>query len=320
MTFTIMRTYIKSIFFAAIVALLSCSVSAQSAKEWKQLEGDISLFMANDLGRNGYYDQKPIAATMGEMAEAIGPECIIAAGDVHHFNGVASTADPLWTTNYELIYSHPELMIDWVPILGNHEYRGNTSAVLDYSGVSRRWVMPSRYYSRSFSHKGTSVRVVFIDTTPLISKYRTDSITYPDAYRQDAEKQLRWIDSTLTAATEQWVIVVGHHPIYAQTPKADSERTDLQQRLLPILQKHPNVAVYACGHIHNFQHIKRNGDNIDYVVNSAGSLSRKVQATDGTRFCSPLPGFSVIAADKSTLKWHFIDKDGNVIYTFTKQK
>ena len=257
---------------------------------------------------------------MGVMAEAIGPECIIAAGDVHHFNGVASTADPLWTTNYELIYSHPELMIDWLPILGNHEYRGNTSAVLDYSGVSRRWVMPSRYYSRSFSHKGTSVRVVFIDTTPLISKYRTDSITYPDACRQDAEKQLQWIDSTLTAATEQWVIVVGHHPIYAQTPKADSERTDLQQRLLPILHKHPNVAVYACGHIHNFQHITHEGDNIDYVVNSAGSLARKVQATDGTRFCSPLPGFSVIAADKTTLKWHFIDKDGNVIYTFTKRR
>ena len=315
-----MRTYIKSIFFAAIVALLSCSVSAQSAKEWKQLEGEISFFMANDLGRNGYYDQKPIAATMGVMAEAIGPECIIAAGDVHHFNGVASTADPLWTTNYELIYSHPELIIDWLPILGNHEYRGNTSAVLDYSGVSRRWVMPSRYYSRSFSHKGTSVRVVFIDTTPLISKYRTDSITYPDACRQDAEKQLQWIDSTLTAATEQWVIVVGHHPIYAQTPKADSERTDLQQQLLPILHKHPNVAVYACGHIHNFQHITHEGDNIDYVVNSAGSLARKVQATDGTRFCSPLPGFSVIAADKTTLKWHFIDKDGNVIYTFTKRR
>ncbi|MGN1245861.1 MAG: metallophosphoesterase [Muribaculaceae bacterium] len=315
-----MRSYIKSIFFAAIVALLPCSVSAQSAKQWKQLKSEINLFMANDLGRNGYYDQKTIAGTMGEMAEAIGPESIIAAGDVHHFNGVASVSDPLWLTNYELIYSHPELMIDWHPILGNHEYRGNTGAVLDYSSVSRRWVMPARYYTRSYSHKGTSVRVIYIDTTPLISKYRTDSIVYPDACRQDAKEQLRWIDSTLTAATEQWVIVVGHHPIYAQTAKADSERTDLQQSLLPILQKHSNVAVYACGHIHNFQHITHKGDNIDYVVNSAGSLARKVQPCEGTQFCSPLPGFSVIAADAESLKWHFIDKDGNVIYTFTKKR
>ena len=34
-----------------------------------------------------------------------------------------------------LTSSHPELMIDWFPILGNHEYRGNTQAVLDYTNV-----------------------------------------------------------------------------------------------------------------------------------------------------------------------------------------
>ena len=33
------------------------------------------------------YDQKPIAELMGEMADAIGPECVFAAGDVHHFEG-----------------------------------------------------------------------------------------------------------------------------------------------------------------------------------------------------------------------------------------
>ena len=46
--------------------------------------------MANDLGKNGYYDQKKIAELMRIMAEEIGPECVIAAGDVHHFSGVQS--------------------------------------------------------------------------------------------------------------------------------------------------------------------------------------------------------------------------------------
>lgn len=77
--------------------------------------------------------------------------------------------DPLWMTNYELIYSHPELQIPWYPILGNHEYRGNTQAVLDYSNVSRRWQMPARYYSKVFEEDGATLRVVFIDTTPLMS-------------------------------------------------------------------------------------------------------------------------------------------------------
>ena len=31
--------------------------------------------MTNDMGRNGYYDQKPIAELMGEMAGTVDPEC-----------------------------------------------------------------------------------------------------------------------------------------------------------------------------------------------------------------------------------------------------
>lgn len=154
---------------------------------WKTLKGEITLYMANDLGRNGYYDQKPIAELMGEMAGTVDPECVIAAGDIHHFNGIVSLQDPLWMTNYELIYSHPDLMIDWFPVCGNHEYRGNTDAFLHYGQVSRRWMMPAKYYTKVFNRKNTSVRVVFLDTAPLIGKYRNDSETYPDACKEDMQ-------------------------------------------------------------------------------------------------------------------------------------
>lgn len=305
----------------ALVLLFALSSSAQTSSEWKSMKGDINVFMANDLGRNGYYEQRPIARLMGEMAEVIGPECVVAAGDVHHFNGVASTSDPLWMTNFESIYDHPELMIDWFPVLGNHEYRGNTQACIDYSTVSRRWMSGGRYYCRLFrdEEKNVSLRIVFIDTTPLITRYRTESDLYPDASRQDIDAQLAWIDSTLTAATEDWVIVIGHHPVYAQTTKAEYERTDMQQRLLPILRRHPNVSMYACGHIHNFQHIRMPGDAIEYVVNSSASLARKVKPTIGTVFCSSAPGFSVISATKDKLSLYMIDNTGTVIHEITKR-
>lgn len=254
------------------------------------------------------------------MAETVGPKCVIAAGDIHHFNGVASVSDPLWTTNYENIYSHPELMIDWFPVLGNHEYRGNTQAVLDYHQISRRWMMPSRYFSKVFKKKGLSLRVVFIDTTPLINRYRTDADIYPDACKQNENEQLQWLDETLRNAHEDWVIVVGHHPIYAQTTKSEEERNDMQKKVMPILHKYKNVAIYACGHIHNFQHIRKKADNIDYVVNSSASLSRKVTPTDGTQFCSPEPGFSIISATASQLNLHMIDKEGKVLYTVSHKK
>ncbi|WP_394800421.1 metallophosphoesterase [Bacteroides caecigallinarum] len=303
------------------MALAVVAVSfAQTPESWKALEKPLNFYLANDLGRNGYYDQKPIAELMGNMAETVDIECVVAAGDVHHFEGVRSVNDPLWMTNYELIYSHPELMIPWYAILGNHEYRGNTQAVIDYSAVSARWNVPSRYYTFAMENDGVTVRFVMVDTAPLLDKYREDTEKYPDACKQDMDKQLEWIDSVLTAAKEDWVLVVGHHPIYAETGKDESERLDLQKRLDSILRKHKNVDMYLCGHIHNFQHIRKADSKIDYIVNTSGSLSRKVKPIDGTKFCSSDTGFSLICADKKELNLHMINKEGKVIYTVTRKK
>lgn len=306
---------------AAILIVMTFCAQAQNAAEWFDCAtGDMNFIVANDLGRNGYYDQKKIAELMGAVADAVGPEAVLALGDTHHFDGVASISDPLWMTNYEMIYSHPELMIEWLPICGNHEYRGNTQAVVNYSNVSRRWDMPARYYSKCFEHNGLTVRIVFLDTTPLIAKYRRDTSTYPDACLQDAEAQLNWLDSTLASASEDWVVVVGHHPIYADTNKSESERLDMQHSVDPILRKY-NVPLYICGHIHNFQHISKSDSPVDYVVNTSGSLSRtKVKAIDGTKFVSGASGFSVLDFSKTTLTLSMIDNDGNVIYKLVKSK
>ena len=304
-----------------ILAAAVMTVFGQTPADWAKLEKSVNFYVANDLGRNGYYDQKPIAELMGRMAETVGIECVAAPGDVHHFEGVRSTQDPLWMTNYELIYAHPELMLDWFPTCGNHEYRGNTQAVLDYSGISARWNMPAKYYTKVLEDGGVTVRLVFIDTTPLIDKYRKDTEKYPDAGKEDINKQIAWLDQTLSQANEDWVIVLGHHPVYAYTDKSDKERADMQKRVNPILLKHKNVAMYICGHIHNFQHIRKPGTDIDYVVNTSGSLSREnVLPVDGTQFCSGVSGFSLVCADKQTLSLHLIDKDGKVVYTVNKKK
>ena len=80
------------------------------------------------------------------------------------------------------------------------------------------------------------------------------------------------------------------------------------------------VDMYICGHIHNFQHIRRPGSDIDYIVNSAGSLARKVKPTEGTVFCNPEPGFSVVSADKKELTLRMIDKKGNILHTISRKK
>lgn len=306
-------------FLTSTLLTLAAIFTANAQTPATGLTGDVKLMIGNDLGRNGYYEQKPIAELMGKVAEAVGPDAFLALGDIHHYLGIESVNDPLWTTNYELMYSHPELQVEWCPVLGNHEYRGNTQAVMDYSGISRRWNMPSRYYTRIFDNDGTRVKVVFIDTAPIIDKYHADTAEYPDAGRQDVEAQLQWLDRELSRDDNaDWTIVAGHHPVYAQTPKQTSERTDMQKKVDPILRKH-KVDMYVCGHIHNFQHIRKNG--IDYVVNTSGSLSRPdVKPTDGTVFCSGVPGFSVLTATPKALTLSMIDNHGNVIHQVTRSK
>ena len=312
------------LFFKILLFLLPLTAFAQTAQDWKAMERSIGVVLANDLGRNGYYDQKPISETMAALCETVDVECVVAPGDIHHFEGVRSVDDPLWMTNYELIYSHPELMIPWHCTLGNHEYRGTTQACIDYTRKSARWNMPERYHTFVLTaDDGTTLRFVLIDTTPLIDKYRTETGKYPDAVLQDRDRQLAWMDSVLTAANEDWVLVAGHHPVYADTGKDDSERADMQKYVRPVLQRHSDkVAMYLCGHIHNFQHIRPgNGDPIDYVVNSSASLSRKkVAPTPGAVFVSGESGFSFIAADRHSLTLYMLDKEGRTLHKIERTK
>lgn len=309
---------IRRIFIYILLALVTV-MNASAQQHASALTGDVKLMIGNDLGRNGFYEQKTIAGLMGKTAEALGPDAFLALGDTHHFLGVESVDDPLWMTNYEMVYSHPELQVEWCPILGNHEYRGNTQAVIDYSGISRRWTMPARYYTRIFDNDGTRVKVIFIDTTPLIRKYHANPAEYPDAESQDVYAQLKWLEEELRRDDKaDWTIVAGHHPVYAQTSKHSSERLDMQEKVDPILQKY-KVDMYICGHIHNFQHIRKN--SIDYVINISGSLSRPdVKPIDGTVFCSGVPGFSVLAATPAELTLSMIDNEGKVIHQVTRTK
>lgn len=316
---------LKPILAIALIPLLAASCGGHGSKqenlldEWKSLEQPLNFYIVNDLGRNGYYDQKPIAEAMGEMAETIDIEFIVAAGDVHHFEGVRSVSDPLWMTNYELVYSHPDLMVPWYAVCGNHEYRGNTQAITDYSHISARWNAPSRYYTFVKDEDGTTVRIIMLDTTPIIDKYRKESDKYSDASLTDFKEQLEWLDKTLSEADEDWIIVVGHHPVFAFTDKDECERKDMQERVNRILTKYGNTDMYVCGHIHTFQHIRKNGCDIDYIVNSSGSLSRDVEPIEGTVFCSPESGWSLVTVSSDSLCLHMLDKNGKVLHSVVRK-
>jgi metallophosphoesterase superfamily enzyme len=311
-----MKKLILSIIAVIVVAL---GASAHNPKAWRKLKQNVNFILASDLDKRGCYDQQVIANLMGEMAKKVKPEAIFISGDAHHGNGVKSAHDDDWKERFEDIYTHPKLQIDWYSTLGNHEHRGNIQGVIDYSKVNPNWNMPAPYYTKAFKRGGVTIRFIVLDTPSLIEKYR-HSKNYAAADREDKSRQLEWLDAELSKAKEDWVVVIGHHPIHADTKKSKSERTDMRNTVDKVLRRHKCVDMYICGHIHNFQHLRDKKSHIDYIVNTSASESRSVKQTKRTKYCSPSTGFSVLTASKRHLALHMIDRNGNVLHTVKRER
>lgn len=313
----------KQIFGVISILFLSFNiVFAQSLVNPEKLpENALNFIVSSDMGRKGASEQKNIGALLGKEADYNKISFIAVAGDPIHDNGVKSTDDSEWKDKFENIYTAVSLMnIPWYVVSGNHEYHGSVQAILDYSKVSNRWKAPARYYSveKPLDTKGNKCLFVFIDTAPLIDKYRKEK-SYSDARQQDLDKQLKWLDSTLVSNKDRWKIVIGHHPVYADTQKDTEERADMVKRVGVILENR-KADLYICGHIHNFQHLKPTGKTVNYVVNSSASASRKVNKTDGTIFCNPDPGFTVCSVTRENLSFSFINHKGENVYKYILKK
>lgn len=287
-------------------------------------DGELNILMLADAGRNGSYDQRLNAEWMGVYADALGPEFVISCGDLFHYQGIQSTADPLLWSNFESIYTHGELQCPWYGVLGNHEYRGNTQAMMDYSDVSRRWNMPDRYYTLSVpldddKPDSERVRFLFIDTTPLIDKYREDPAQYPDVQEVDPDAEVRWIDSVLRVSPERWKIVVGHHPLYSYDKKDDIEQDNMRARLEEVFRRN-GVDAYFCGHIHTFQHIRTGRDSIDYVVNTSASKQRAPQRGPLTQYAGEHSGFGLLSFDEGVMHYTLVNSRGELEYEIERRK
>ncbi len=159
-------------------------------------------------------------------------------------------------------------------LLGNHDYTvsdGEKGKVVEKLG------MPHDYYTL----RESGVRIVMIDTNDLsIYKYPADSTQTQNAdtllqkLAADglnaakkwnggvSETQLAWLEKELTAAdaAKEPVILCGHHPLIP----ADGYQVWNSEVLLAMIDKHPSVATYFCGHQHAGAEVVRNG--IPYIT------------------------------------------------------
>lgn len=274
----------------------------------------LTFLALGDWGQKGNGTQRRVAEAMGDVALVHSSRFVVSAGDNFYPAGVTSTADDHWRRSFEDVYTAQALQIPWFAALGNHDYRGDVQAQIDYSRLSQRWRMPSRYFKVAGADFGAAfVDLFVIDTSAIVDGHNYDELLQQLARgrraRHEGARQLAWLDQALAESSARWKIVVGHHPVYSGG-HGDSPR--LVETLPPMLKAH-GVQLYINGHDHSLQHIHRDG--VDYLCTGSGAEANDaLRAVEGTRYAASTPGFATFRVDADTLGFEFRDQEGASVY------
>lgn len=287
------------------------------------IPGGLNFIAMGDWGRVGEDHQKQVAQQLGKTSFEVKSQFTIATGDNFYPSGVISKWDPLFKYSFEDIYTAFSLQWDWYPVLGNHDYKSNPDAQVEYSTISRRWKMPARYYSKLIAIPGdtaSKILFLFIDTNPLIPEFYSNADYGPNVKVADSAKQKRWIAKELSNSSPniKWKIVVGHHPMYTGGSRTDGYDTKaIRNSLQPLLDKY-NVDVFLAGHEHNLQHLV--SGKTQHFISGSASEKTPVKLVPESKMAASEYGFMVFSVTKSALTVNTIDYTGKVIYTTTITK
>jgi tartrate-resistant acid phosphatase type 5 len=311
---------LRSAFSLFLLVVSYCFTQAQAEKGTaSKLQVNpqaVNFILMGDWGRNGEDRQKQVAQQMGKTAAEASVDFIIAAGDNFYPKGVISEFDPHWKYSYEDIYTAFSLQWDWYPVLGNHDYGANPDAQIAYSKISRRWQMPSRYYSKKISIHGDTTQqilIAFIDTTPLIPNYYKGDGHH--VHNQDTTAQKKWLEKTLRDPSKniKWKIVVGHHPMYTGGSRTESHDTRaIRSSLQPLLVKY-NVDAYLAGHEHSLQHMGP-VNKVHHFISGASSERTPARMLPISKFSQSAYGFMLFSVLPDSVLVQVISDEGNVIY------
>ena len=307
----------------AVFAMMSFTPFNETAPEnkktytpVKKYENALNFFVISDWGWSGEKDQQVVADGMAAQADYVNPQFIVSCGDNFQIAGVTSTTDPLWKSNFENVYTQKSLQVDWFPVLGNHDYKGNTQAQIDYSKISPRWKLEDHYYTFVRKINDTiSARFIFLDTPPFVEQYHTKG-GYPDVASQDTAKQIQWLKDVLANSKEQWKVVFGHHPVFSAS-KTHGNTPEMIQRVKPLLEKY-HAQFYFCGHDHDFQHLRENGKDLEYVVTGTGGEPRPCSMDAQSIYSHTAAGFSEVAFHGDSIRVVFMAATGEALYTIER--
>jgi len=272
----------------------SSSTAPSSAQFWEFAFGDWGT------GEGG---QLVVAGAVKRASLSLRPRDVLLLGDNFYETGVAGTSDPQWQSKFEKVYQGITLNIPFYAVLGNHDYLtpGSADAEVQYTQMSTRWRMPSRYYTfvdtiQLDSLRRLTVRHIALETDALVRSV-------------GVARQLAWLDSVLAVNKADLTVAFGHQPLFGVGEYGD---TPLLHTLLQPRFEAYHVRLYLAGHEHNLQ-VPGLHNGVYYVISGSGSgIDREQSFTSasGVLFAKTIGGFAAIGVSSNGILVRIIDENG----------
>tara|TARA_B100001115_G_C15804406_1_gene398123 strand:+ start:255 stop:1097 length:843 start_codon:yes stop_codon:yes gene_type:complete len=262
----------------------------------------VHFIVTADTG-SGYTDQYKVANSMTQLIKKYPINSVLLLGDNIYEEGVKSVDDPQFKEKFEDPYQNVKK--PFYLCLGNHDY-GNSFLVtnnqdhqVEYSKISKKWNMPSKYYS---IQKGPC-EFFFLDTN---FEYLNES---------SIMKQFHIMSQKIKQSKKKWKIVCGHHPWRSVGGHGNADKR--LETFMNDLCAVPGLTfdLYMCGHDHCKNYIVKTNpykkkDIALLVIGTGGKqydeklleLTNMKEGDSKLLFHSPNLGVCHIEATKTKLK------------------
>jgi hypothetical protein len=216
-----------------------------------------------------------------------GPDILLHLGDIVS----SGNSVPDWNS----FFTHAQPLLSTTPIFptpGNHEYNGDPGATnfFKYFSLPQEGTVEHGWYTFTYGN----VRFISLDTQSMSRK-------------QDA-----WLESKLSSATEDWIVVYFHQPPITSSSFSTDLNKYARDNWIPLFQKY-GVNLVMSGHTHNYQRYEDTVYKTVYIVSGGGN--DLFDSNDPTY--TPPPGIIKHKQILDTIHYNTVEVDNTGSLKFT---
>ncbi len=265
----------------------------------------VRFYAFGDWG-TGKPEQKEVADRIAKVCRERGCDFGVALGDNFYNRGVKSIDDPLWKTRYRDLY--PKIGVPFFAVLGNHDYKGNEQAQIEYSKIDPTWKMPGHFFSLAEPDPAK----------PIVEIFFLDS----QKFTQEAGD---WLEKTLSASKAPWKFLAFHHPLLDNGTQHTPDPKHLYPKIKSIICG--KIDLIFSGHEHFFSHLKNPKDTCGWsqlILGTGGMKLHRIKKhpppNTQVLYSESSHGTGYLEVTEEKLNFYFIRSDGAIPYRFDLNK